>query len=56
VIREFNEEIQEYFAKDPKKRYSRYGPQSGYFEGDYYTFHIDPSGRISTFHKNKKAD
>jgi hypothetical protein len=54
VIRQFNDEIQEFFSKNPDKRYSRYGDKSAYYEGDYYTFHIEPSGCISTFHKNKK--
>lgn len=54
VIQQINEEIQNHFEKDIKNRYSRYGEQSIYFEGDYYTFHIEQGGRISTFHKNKK--
>lgn len=54
VIRHVNEEIQAYFAKNPGKRYSRYGGQSVYYQGDYYTFHIEPDGRVSTFHRNKK--
>ena len=54
VIQQINKEIQNYFEKDTKNRYSRYGEQSIYFEGDYYTFHIEQGGRISTFHKNKK--
>jgi len=54
IIREFNEEIQAHFKEHPDKWYRKYGPQSAYFEGDYYTFHIEPGGRVSTFHKNKK--
>jgi hypothetical protein len=54
VIQQINKEIQNHFEKDTKNRYSRYGEQSIYFEGDYYTFHIEQGGRISTFHKNKK--
>jgi len=54
VINEVNQEIQLFFEKNPEKRYSRHGSQSVYFEGDYYTFHIEPSGRVNTFHKNKK--
>ncbi|RZK17290.1 MAG: hypothetical protein EOO43_13635 [Flavobacterium sp.] len=54
VIKAYNEEIQKFFADNPEKRYSKYGSQSAYFEGDYYTFHIDPSGRVATFHKNRK--
>lgn len=54
VINEVNQEIQLFFEKNLEKRYSRHGSQSVYFEGDYYTFHIEPSGRVNTFHKNKK--
>ncbi|UPT68441.1 MAG: hypothetical protein M0D57_07350 [Sphingobacteriales bacterium JAD_PAG50586_3] len=55
VIEELDDEIQQYFKINLGKRYSRYGDQSYYFEGDYYTFHIEPNGLISTFHKNKKT-
>ena len=55
VVSALNDEIQKFFYEKPEGRYSRYGDQSYYFEGDYYTFHIESDGRISTFHKNKKA-
>lgn len=54
VIEQCEDEIQDFFLKNPKGRYSRYGDHSLYFEGDYYTFHIESDGRVSTFHKNKK--
>ncbi|RED45284.1 hypothetical protein DFQ10_102152 [Winogradskyella eximia] len=54
VINQINDEVQEFFKLNPGKRYSRYGEQSIYFQGDYYTVHIEPTGRISTFHKNRK--
>ncbi|WP_310594491.1 hypothetical protein [Flavobacterium sp.] len=54
VIQSANDDIQSFFEKNPNGRYSKYGDQSLYFEGDYYTFHIEKDGRISTFHKNKK--
>jgi hypothetical protein len=54
VVEDLNDEIQLFFLENPQKRYSRYGKQSAYFEGDYYTLHIEPNGRINTFHKNKK--
>lgn len=54
VIEKYNSEIQDFFSKSPDKRYSRYGSHSAYYQGDYYTFHIEPTGRVSTFHKNKK--
>jgi hypothetical protein len=54
VIEETNEEIQKHFEKSPDRRYSRYGKESAYYQGDYYTFHIEPTGRVSTFHKNRK--
>jgi len=55
IIAEIDKEIQAFFLDNPKTRYSRYGGQSIYFEGDYYTFHIEPDGRISTFYKNRKT-
>jgi hypothetical protein len=55
VIGKINSEIQEFSEKNPGKRFSRYGKQSVYFEGDFYTLHIEPNGSISTFHRNWKA-
>lgn len=55
VIEHIDEEYQEFRQEKPTQRFSKYGRQSVYFEGDYYTFHIEPNGRISTFHKNKKG-
>ncbi|MGE4346151.1 MAG: hypothetical protein AB7D46_01930 [Flavobacteriaceae bacterium] len=54
VIEKADDDIQDFFTKNPNSRYSRYGDHSIYYEGDYYTFHIEKDGRISTFHKNKK--
>ncbi|WP_319482900.1 hypothetical protein [uncultured Draconibacterium sp.] len=54
VIEQIDEDYQEFRKSNPEQRYSKYGSQSVYFEGDYYTFHIEPNGRISTFHKNRK--
>lgn len=54
VIEQADKEYQQFKDEKPKQRFSNYGPQSLYFQGDYYTFHIDPNGRISTFHRNKK--
>jgi hypothetical protein len=55
VIEKINPNIQQFFERNPGKRYSRYGRTEVYYEGDYYTLHIEPDGRISTFHKNRKA-
>lgn len=54
VIEEINEEYQEFRSLKPTSRYSRYNDKSIYFEGDYYTLRIQPSGRIDTLYKNKK--
>jgi hypothetical protein len=54
VIEQIDKEYQQYRDEKPEQRFSKYGPQSLYFQGDYYTFHIEPNGRISTFHRNKK--
>lgn len=56
VIDSIDKEYQEYREQNPEQRFSKYGQQSVYFEGDYYTFHIEKNGRISTFHKNKKEN
>ncbi len=47
VVNEINDEVQEFFKLNPDKRYSKYGEQSIYFQGDYYTVHIESSGCIS---------
>lgn len=54
VIGSVNKEIQAFWEERPTQRFSKYGDQSLYFEGDYYTFHIESDGRLSTFHKNRK--
>ena len=55
VIAMINNEVQDFFEKNPRKRYSRYGRKSVYFEGDYYTLHIEANGAISTFHRTWKG-
>ena len=55
VVEKINPDIQQFFERNAGKRYSRYGKTEIYYEGDYYTLHIEPDGRISTFHKNRKA-
>jgi hypothetical protein len=55
VIKYVDKEYQDFREKKPTQRFSKYGRQSIYFEGDYYTFHIESNGRISTFYKNKKG-
>lgn len=54
VIHKVEDEIQEFFIKNRNKRFSKYADESLYYEGDYYTFHIENNGKLSTFHKNKK--
>lgn len=54
IIIEIDVEYQEFRKVNLETKYSKYGDQSIYFQGDYYTFHIEASGRISTFHKNRK--
>ncbi|MFA9390540.1 MAG: hypothetical protein ACERKD_12060 [Prolixibacteraceae bacterium] len=54
VVHEIDDEYQAYRNSNINDRFSKYGPQSVYFEGDYYTLHIEKDGRISTFHKNRK--
>lgn len=54
IIQEIDEEVQKYLKNNPGKRFSKYNDESIYFEGDYYTLHIEPNGKVSTFHKNRK--
>lgn len=54
VISEVDSEIQKFWEENPSIRFSKYGVQSLYFEGDYYTFHVEADGRLSTFHSVKK--
>jgi hypothetical protein len=54
VINSINKDIQEFWEQNPDQRFSKYGQQALYFEGDYYTFHIEVDGNVSTFHMTKK--
>ena len=54
VIESVEDEIQQFWKDKPGQRFSKYGAQSLYFEGDYYIFHIEGDGRLSTFHRSKK--
>ena len=56
IIKVIEDEYQVFRKNNPSTRFSKYGKQSMYFQGDYYTFHIEPNGRISTFHKNRKNE
>ncbi len=56
IIEINNDKIQEFFKSNPGKRYSCYGRKSIYFEGDYYTLHIESNGAISTFYRIWKED
>lgn len=42
--------IQEHFAAAPGKRFFLAGKRSIYFNGDYYSFHIEGNGRLVNFH------
>jgi hypothetical protein len=53
VIENVDDEIQAFWKQFPDQRFSKYGAKSLYFEGDYYTFHIEADGRLSTFHRSK---
>lgn len=54
VIEIINPQYQLFKSGNKDYRFSKYGSESIYFEGDYYTIHIEANGRVSTFHKNKK--
>ncbi|MBA3900915.1 MAG: hypothetical protein H0X62_12030, partial [Bacteroidetes bacterium] len=53
VIDQIEDEYQLFREENPEQRFSKFGKKGFYLEGDYYTFYIEPNGRISTFHKNK---
>lgn len=53
LIEFLDEEIQEFWKAKPNQRFSKYGSQSLYFEGDYYTLHVEGNGRLSTLHRSK---
>lgn len=55
VIEAVDKEYQSFREENPERKFSKYGEQSLYFQGDYYIFHIELSGRISTFHRTKKG-
>ncbi|RDY58380.1 hypothetical protein [Flagellimonas nanhaiensis] len=52
VLRRAEDEIIQHFTEHPDRDFRRVGAQSVYFNGDYYTFHISPGGRLRTFYKN----
>lgn len=51
VMRELNDEYQEYKAKNPSGRFYRRGANAYYYNGDYYNVDVNPDGSISTFYK-----
>lgn len=51
VLGKVEEEIIEHFMTKPGKDFIRIGERSVYYNGDYYSFHIDKNGRLMTFHK-----
>lgn len=55
VIEKIDEEYQEFHQLNPNKRFCKYGKESIYFKGDYFTIHIEETGRVSTFYNNRKA-
>lgn len=53
VLNDINDDYQAYKAKNPNNRYSKYGAQSYYYNGDYYTIQVNEDGSIGTFYKNR---
>ena len=49
VLKVVAEEIEQHFKQSPTKLFTRHGSMSTYFNGDYYSFRIEPSGRMSAF-------
>jgi ribosomal small subunit protein bTHX len=48
------QDIDSHFAKNPNKRFSRYGDRLIRFNGDYYEIHINTNGVIETFYNHEK--
>lgn len=55
VIEFVNDEYQKFKEENPDQGFNKYKKDSVYFVGDYYTFYIESSGRISSFFKNRKG-
>lgn len=49
VIHGINTDYQVFKSGHPDQRYSKYGKQSYYLLGDYYTIHINENGSIGSF-------
>jgi hypothetical protein len=44
---------QVYKSDHPTQRYGKYGKDSYYLLGDYYTIQVNENGSIGTFYKNR---
>ena len=53
VLHGINTDYQVYKSDHPTQRYGKYGKDSYYFLGDYYTIQVNEDGSIGTFHKNR---
>jgi len=51
VMRELNNEYQEYKEKNPNGRFYRRGVMAYYYNGDYYNVDVNIDGSLSTFYK-----
>lgn len=51
IVEGINDDYQSIKIKRPNFQYRKYGKNSYYFHGDYYTFHIGSDGRIENFSK-----
>ncbi|TCZ65181.1 hypothetical protein [Flaviaesturariibacter aridisoli] len=52
VLDKLEKEIDAHFMANPNKDFKRQGSMSVYHDGDYYTLHIAPDGRLMTFYKS----
>ena len=52
VVNSIDEEIQAFWTENPERGYRRSGNNCVYFEGDYYSMYIEPSGRGGTFFRH----
>jgi hypothetical protein len=53
VLHGINTDYQVYKSDHPTQRYGKYGKDSYYLLGDYYTIQVNEDGSIGTFYKNR---
>ena len=50
ILKDLTDEIEEHFQNKPNEDFKRHGEMSVYYNGDYYSIHIDSKGRLIGFY------